>query len=255
MVTRNVKDLNVVLVLKIFMHCQHSRINTASPATAAGNDKRKFIRVKAQKSQTFLTTDRHNILSHGITCKYELIFLLKSFRRFFIAQSNLIDYLCQDRIGNSGNDILFLNHRRYARQGCRHQNGTANKTARTDDHMRLETTNNAFRLKQAGRRFSRSHQIAHRKSTFQAAHVKSDEVVALFGNKRIFQSRLGSDIKNLCRLLFFNGFGYGNGRINMAPRPASGYNDTAHETVSSSSGYRIYKDLTIFLKSSPRSSK
>ena len=85
MVTRNVKDLNVVGIFKILVHFNHRRIDAPRAAAAAGGDKGEFGRVKSEKSEPFTAADRQDIVAYGISRKDEFMLLFKPFRRFFIS--------------------------------------------------------------------------------------------------------------------------------------------------------------------------
>ena len=58
MIARNVKNLDIPGILKVFMYGNHGRIDTSRTAAAAGGDESKLIRVKTEEGETVLAADR-----------------------------------------------------------------------------------------------------------------------------------------------------------------------------------------------------
>ena len=74
--------------------------------------------IQSQFFPALFASDRQNILANGIACINENAFSAKALGSFFITESDAIDKAAQNRIGNAGNDVLFLDQCRYTAETC-----------------------------------------------------------------------------------------------------------------------------------------
>lgn len=170
----------MVVVAEILVDFDHRRVDAAGAAAAAGDEERKLIRVQAQGLAPFFPRHREDILADGIARIDQDILALETGRCLFIAQGYAVDEAAQNRIGNAGDDVLFLYQCGHTTQAGCQKDRTADETARPDDDVRFEFVDNAFCLDQTACRLAQGDEVADGNLPFQAPHVEGDERQAFF---------------------------------------------------------------------------